>query len=290
MDAPDNTVKALEEAIASLFAQRTGVVNELKRCNQKRRDLKEETKRVATAIREGRAFLDEYFEQEETTKKLRRDILAKIREIKGKVKGSKEVLARLEKTAPRTSGETLRKSIESFEWKLQAERLTREEEKKLVQRIKELEIQLRLWREAYSVREDLSKLLSEARELENRLDELNAARQGVRPMLDEKSKSIELLLRAREQLRGEWDAVMSDTKELEENLKRIDAELISLEERRRGLVRDRRETQRLEEKNRRDETLKQIKNEAQQKLARGEKVTFDQLKILFSEEQGESLK
>ncbi len=283
-------MKALEEAITSLFAQRTGVVNELKRCNQKRRDLKEETKRVATAIREGRAFLDEYFEQEETTKKLRRDILAKIREIKGKVKGSKEVLARLEKTAPRTSGETLRKSIESFEWKLQAERLTREEEKKLVQRIKELEIQLRLWREAYSVREDLSKLLSEARELENRLDELNAARQGVRPMLDEKSKSIELLLRAREQLRGEWDAVMSDTKELEENLKRIDAELISLEERRRGLVRDRRETQRLEEKNRRDETLKQIKNEAQQKLARGEKVTFDQLKILFSEEQGESLK
>lgn len=289
MDSNANPVQNLDETISSQLEQRTGVISELKRCNQKGRELREELRRYAQNIRQERTLIREYYAQAEQSRNLRSITLAKIREINGKVKKTKEVLASFDKVSLRVPGELLRKKLEAFEWKLQAERLTREEEKQLVQHIKELEGKLRLWKGAYSARTELSKLLGEAQELKDNLDELHEVQENLHPQLEEKSRHLAVLLKARDQLQDETGALASDIQELEETLRGLDTDLAALEEKRSQMIVDQRTSSRLEQRKRQIEAIKQIREKVQGKLSRGEKVTFDQLKLVFSEES-ESLK
>ncbi|MBI4257711.1 MAG: hypothetical protein HY619_02035 [Thaumarchaeota archaeon] len=153
-----------------------------------------------------------------------------------------------------------------------------------------MEIKLKLWKQAYSARTEMSKLLSEANDLKANLDELTALRQDLRPEVEQKKINLELLMKTREQLRGEMDGVLTDINELEENLRRLDGELGSLEEKRGQLLKNTREYARRMERERQTRAIQQMRSQAQEKLARGEKVTFDQLKLVFSDEHGESLK
>ncbi|MBI2183801.1 MAG: hypothetical protein HYU39_02450 [Thaumarchaeota archaeon] len=290
MGSGSQNLEALYDSMKSLLGQRAGVINELKRCNQKRRELRAELKRVSDTIKSERYALDKYFDQSEASKKLRKDILAKIREVRTKVDSTGQMLSKFEKAAPKLSGDILQKKLKEFEWKLQVERLTREEEKQLVQHIKELEIKLKLWKQAYSARTEMSKLLSEANELKANLDELTALRQNMRPEVEQKKNNLDLLMKTREQLREEMNGTLTDIKELEENLHRLDAELSSLEEKRSQMLKDTREFSRRMDRERQTQAIQQMKSQVQEKLARGEKVTFDQLKLVFSDEHSESLK
>jgi uncharacterized coiled-coil DUF342 family protein len=131
--------------------------------------------------------------------------------------------------------------------------------------------------------------LGEAQELKDNLDELHEVQENLRPQLEEKSRNLAVLLKARDQLQDETDALATDIQELEETLRRLDTDLAALEEKRSHMIVDQRTSSRLEQRKRQIEAIKQIREEVQGKLSRGEKVTFDQLKLVFSEET-ESLK
>ena len=82
----------------------------------------------------------------------RRELLSKIRDTKAKSADVEKVLKGFEKSIPR-GGEALNERLKKVEWKLQTERLSREEEKQLVSMVKDLETKQKTWKKANSTKQ-----------------------------------------------------------------------------------------------------------------------------------------
>ena len=92
--------------------------------------------------------------------------------MKAKSAEVEKVLNGYEKNIPK-GGEALNDRLKKVEWRLQAERLSRDEEKQLVAIVKDLETKLRAWKKAYSTKQEYSKLMDQIKGLKSKLDEMN---------------------------------------------------------------------------------------------------------------------
>jgi len=87
-------LEAIEEKIASLLTYRSGLMNEIRRLHQKRKDLGREIRELTTGIRKEREELDECYGTVKSCSERRKEILAKIRELKEKVREVEKDLKR----------------------------------------------------------------------------------------------------------------------------------------------------------------------------------------------------
>ena len=134
-------LEALSQKIDALASQRLEMINEYKRLDQRRRDIRKEIREFTEKINVDRKSLDEYYEHMTTFKANRRDLLSKIRDVKTKSTEVEKVLNEYEKNIPK-GGEALNERLKKVEWRLQTERLSRDEEKLLVGIVKDLDKKL----------------------------------------------------------------------------------------------------------------------------------------------------
>ena len=126
-------LEALSQKIDALGSQRLDMINEYRRMDSRRREIRKEIRDFTEKINTDRKSLDEYYEKLGTFKANRREVLTKIREIKAKSDEKDKVLKGFEKDIPR-GGEALDERRKKAEWRLQTERLSRDEEKQTRQR------------------------------------------------------------------------------------------------------------------------------------------------------------
>jgi len=285
---PDLT--SLDQKISSTLSYRLSVIKELKRLRQRKRELKNEITGLTDKIREERAAVDQYVIQSKELKETRSKILERIRKINLKVKEVGETVKRFEAAVPEASGEQVAEKLRRIEWKLQTERLTRDEEKQLVKYVKELELKLHFWKKAYVARQELTTFLVEMKALKDDLDQIAAFREKIQPDMEAKRERISNMVKARRQLFEEMDQLNQDITELEASLEKVDAELNSLRGEKKRMVDDsrRREMERILAKEK--QLLEKAREAAKDKLAKGAKLTLDEFKLAFSDDKSELLK
>ncbi len=93
-----------------------------------------------------RAQRDETNSKVRELKQRRNELTSRIHEILEEMKALQEEAKELAKKKPPISREALQKEVDSIDWKIQTTSLTLEEDKQLVQRVKELETQLVVYR------------------------------------------------------------------------------------------------------------------------------------------------
>jgi len=272
----DENLDQTEQKISSLTNYRLSLINELKRLSQRRRELREEIREMTNKLREGRKAISEQSSLIRQLSDTRKDILSKTEEIKTKVKETEKVLRNFEKVAPHESERALKEKLDSIEWKLQTEPLTREEEKQLVEYIKKLEFKLHLWKKAYMTRQELSELLVEVESLMNKLDEMSEIKKSVLPKLRTQKETLRNIVVTKQQLMQEEKEMEQDIEEIKKNLNHIDAEFSKL-----------REKKRLDEttsiKMKEQSLLEEVRSKAKDKLTKGKSLSWDELKVLFED-------
>lgn len=281
-------LEAIEEKIASLIPYRSGLVKEIRNLREKKRDLGEEVRKLSTGIRKEREALDECYKTLKFCSEKRKENLAKIRELKGKVREVEKDLKRFESHASRDEGGYISQKIKTIDWKLQTEKHTREEEKQLIGLVKELEAKLYMWKKAYEKRQGLTKLLDEMKELKTGLEDIDQMREEAGAELEARKNRLTTSFKAREQLFNEMNGLDQDIAELEQNIVNTDGQLEEIKARRREMIQVRRarETEMVKAKER--EMLEKAVHEAKEKMAQGRKLTFDELKLIMSEDQVDS--
>ncbi len=279
-----NEIDALNQKITSLLNYRVGLITEIKNLHQKRRDLRNEIRALSEKARSTRDGLNKGYNEFKEARKIRRETLAKIRDIRQNMLAIEGELGKVEQNLPRREGDTIEERIRAADWKLQTERLTREEERQLVEMVKDLELKLRIWKKAYAARQELSSLRSEMNQLKRRLDGLSASREKVEVEIETGKTRLTYDVKARDQLFNEMEELNEDISELEQTIAKTDAQLEELRQKRREMLKESKSTDRDAAQRKEQEILEKAKDAAKEKLQRGEKLTFEELKLALEDE------
>jgi len=266
----------IEQKISSSISYRLSLINELKKLSQKRRELREEIREITNKLREEKKAISEQNSLINQLRDTRKDILLKIDEIKTKVRETERVLRNFEKEVPHESERVLKGKLDSIEWKLQTEPLTREEEKQLVEYIRKLEFKLHLWKKAYMIRQELNELLTQAKSLMDKLDEMDGIKKSALPKLKTQKEALRNIVMTRQQLIREGREIEQDIEEIEKNLNNIDAELSKLKEKKRL---EEMSSIRMKEQS----LLGEVRSKARDKLEKGKSLSWEELKVLFED-------
>ncbi len=276
-------LEALSQKIDTLATQRSDMINEYRRLDQRRRDIRKEIRDFTEKINVDRKTLDEHYEKMGTFKNNRRELLSKIREIKAKSTEVEKVLKGFEKTVPK-GGEALNDRLRKVEWKLQTERLSRDEEKQLVSIVKDIETKLKTWKKAYSTKQELTNLLDQIKVLKAKLDDMNRSRAETDPDVRAKHERVATMLNQRHQLFQEIEDINNSLIELDANITKATQDLDALRGQRRNQVEGRRSRDYESNKAKTRQLVDRARDDARKKYEQGEKLSLDELKLVFSDD------
>ena len=273
----------LSQKIDSFASQRLDMINEYKRLDQRRREIRKEIRELTEKINVDRKSLDEYYEHMTKFKASRRELLAKIRDTKAKSADVEKVLKGFEKSLPK-GGEALNERLKKVEWKLQTERLSREEEKQLVSMVKDLETKLKTWKKAYSTKQEHDNLMDQIRSLKSKLDEMNRFRSENDPEVKAKHERVATMLNQRHLLFQEIEEINNKLIELDASITKSTQELDNLRGQRRTHIEGRRTRDYESSKAKTRQLVDRARDDAKKKYERGEKLSLDELKLVFGDD------
>jgi uncharacterized coiled-coil DUF342 family protein len=276
-------LEALSQKIDSLASERIGQINEYRRLDQRRREIRKEIRELTEKINADRGTLDQYYEKISALKAQRREILSKIRDMKVKSSEVEKVLKQFEVSAPR-EGEALNERLKKIEWKLQTERLSRDEEKQLVSNVKDLERKLKNWKKAHSTKQDLGEILGQIKILKSKLDEMNAFKAENDPEVKAKHERVAAMLNQRHELFQEIENINTELVSLDEKIAKASAELDTLRNQRRSMLEGKRSRDHESNRAKTRELVERAKGDARKKFDSGQKLSFDELKLVYADD------
>jgi len=273
-------IEELNQKLAVLKEQRNNLFAEAKELAVKRDKLNDEFKRLRVEAQELKKAMDEINARVKELKQQRSQIKAEVAKKATELKSLQSEIKVLMAKKPQRSFGVLQKEVEAIEWKIQTTPLTLQEEKQLVEKVKQLEAQLnvhrrieQLSRKKLELTTELKALKARAKDLHERMvSEAEKSQQIHKEMIKklEEAKKLKteadslhkLFLQAKEKLRP----VKEEIDKILEEIKRLKEEMAAEAE---------------EEKRKSEENLlESVAKNALEKLKRGEKLTWEEFKIL----------
>ena len=276
-------LEVLNQKIDSLASQRLEMINEYRRLDQRRREIRKEIRDLTDKINADRKSLDEYYERMTAFKASRRELLSKIRDTKAKEAEVDKVLKGFDKTLPK-GGEALDERRKKVEWKLQTERLSRDEEKQLVATVKDLETKLKAWKKINSQRQERNALVDQIKGLKSKLDEMNRFKEENDPEVRAKHERVATMLNQRHQLFQEIEETNNTLTELDGNITKATQDLDVLRGQRRTQLEGRRSRDYETSKAKTRQLVDRARDDAKRKYEQGEKLSLDELKLVFGDD------
>ena len=273
----------INQKITSLLTYRSGLIKEIKIVHEKRKDLKDEIRGFSKKINETRKNLEEGYGFYQDTRKIRRETLSKIRELRLKIQTVEKDSKKFERDIPNENGSRITEMLKDADWKIQTEKLTIDEEKQLVQIIKDLELNLRKWKKAYETRRNSYNLRAEMEKLKDEMDDINLSNEETELDIESGKDRLTNDYKARDQLFKEINEINEEILELEEAIANTDKQLEEIRRKYRDIVRIGKEREKEKVQIKEQELLEKAKSIAKNKLSKGGKLTFEDLKLVYQD-------
>jgi uncharacterized coiled-coil DUF342 family protein len=203
-------------------------------------------------------------------------------------------------TRERTNIRQLTKTLEQLERDIQTKKLSKEEERKLVTRSKEIAIKLHTMQVMHKKEDQYRTISSQYGNLKSKINEIFDKRSDFGNKIGELKKILDTLLDAREKLYEERRKIIRDVRETAAKLEMVNTQINAIEFRKSKITsfggkkrsRDSHEKnysgfQSTKERARRSKETVQIwnsmKEQALKKMSNGEKLTFDEMRLIYSD-------
>mgnify|MGYP001174811723 CR=1 FL=1 len=276
-------IENINQKITSLLTYRSGLIKEIKLAYNKRKELNDEIRGLSKKINETRENLDVGYDFYQDTRKTRRETLSKIRELRLKIQTIEENVKKFEKNLPNENGDKIAERLKDADWKIQTEKLTIDEEKQLVKLIKNLELDLRKWKKAYETRKNTYNLRAEMEKLKDEMDDINLSNEETELDIESGKDRLTNDCKARDQLFKEINEINEEILELEEAIANTDEQLEEIRRKYREMVRIGKEREKEKIQIKEQELLEKAKSIAKNKLSKGGKLTFEDLKLVYQD-------
>jgi uncharacterized coiled-coil DUF342 family protein len=279
-----NEISEIDSKLLALYEQVDKARSKTRKLIEKRDKLNEEFRKIRQEVQEARPQRDYLNEKVQTLKLLRDESRTKTRSIIEDIKTRQEKIAELRKKAPRQSYARLKKEQDDIEWKIQTTSLDLQEEKRLIEIVKQLEIQM----EAYKkVEKQLKKIADLRRELkvnDNKADAFHQELSASAQKSQEIHQKIVAKIDESKKIKSEADCIHQTYLKARLEVEPLSAELRGLLEKKRKLQQALKDE---DEKKRRtsEQALKEkLGRQAREKLQRGEKLSWEEFQLLESDD------
>ncbi|MEM2419929.1 MAG: hypothetical protein QXL38_02965 [Candidatus Bathyarchaeia archaeon] len=273
-------IEELNQKLAILKEQRDKMAVEAKALVEKRDKLNNEVKRLKAEAQELRKARDEINarvkELKQQRNQIRAEIAQKVKELKNMQGEIKVLMAK----KPSKSASLLQKEVETVEWKIQTTPLSLQEEKQLVEKVRQLEVQLNIHRKIEQISYKKLELVTELKALEARAKSLHEKiadeAKKSQQIHEEMIKKLEEIKKIKTEAEGFHKLFLKAKEKIEPvkmEIKKILEEIRTLKEEMAAEIQ--------EEKRKNEERLLEgVAKTALEKLKRGEKLTWEEFKIL----------
>src|SRR2546427_13262457 len=250
-------------------------VSKIDELDDQRQKLRNELRKSLDKLNETRAKLSKVREELQQLRKTRdglNDTVRALKQTRDRLRdSSKEKLVALrellKKMSDRPHASIAEKELASLEWHVQTSPLGKDEEKRLMTKIRSLEIRVTGYHKVLKLRDDITKQREEADQLHVRIQELAAESQKHHGDIVELSEAFQTLRLRREEQQKTLDDLKQRTAETNQKFLQL----------RNTLTDDERKIQR-----QKGEALKEaLKDTAQKKLSKGGKLTLQELGALY---------
>jgi uncharacterized coiled-coil DUF342 family protein len=196
----------------------------------------------------------------------------------------RQKLIELKKKTPKKSHRELQKEFEDIEWKIQTTSLDLQEEKRLIENVKQLETQLNVYKKIEQQNKKITELRKEHETLETKE---NAFHQELTATA-QKSQEIHTNMLAKisesKNIKGEADSLHSAYLQAKEQAKPLNAEMKKLLEQRKKLQDAIREEDERKRKTAEQALKEKLGSQARDKLQRGEKLSWEEFQLLAEDD------
>src|SRR5713226_2137876 len=236
-----------------------------------RQRIKTDERKLLGELSEVRAKLDKTRNELRESRKTRDELNETVRALK-KTRQNITKLKTLQKTAPKLlQSVTAEHELQQLEWQVQSAPLGKEEEKRLMIKIRALEIQVTASKKILRLRDDVTKDNKEADALHAKVQELAEESQKHHEEIVILSERFEALKIKQEDVRKSLNQLRGEYKDTDEKYQVV----------RKSIDLADKMTQR-----QREETHKQnLKEAAKKKLSQGEKLSLHELGALYEDEE-----
>jgi len=219
---------------------------------------------------------DKVREQKQQREKTRTELRGKVEEIK-KLQQETKALARKK---PARSSQSLQKEVDAVEWKIQTTSLDLEEERELVGNVKELEVQLAVYRKLEQVDRKRLELQADVKVLNTKVELYHKS------LVDAARKSQEIhekMLKKVEEskdLKAEADRLHKLFVQAREKTVPLRKEIAETTDLLGQLRLERREDEKKQKEKSEEALREKLEGQAREKLRRGEKLTWEEFQLL----------
>jgi uncharacterized coiled-coil DUF342 family protein len=277
-------IAAINQQIAALKEQAYKANAETKTYVEKRDKLNEQNKKIRQEIYALKDERNQLNEKVKTLKQQRDEARTKIRAAIEEIKARLQKLAELKKKVPRQNHQELQKEFTDIEWKIQTTSLDLQEEKQLIENVKQIEMQLNVYKK---IEQHSQKITELQKELDTLKTEANAFHQELAGTA-QKSQEIHTNMLAKigesKRIKSEADGVHNAYLQVKEKAKPLNDEIKKLIEQKANLQGTMREEDERKRKTA-EQTLKEkLGAQAKEKLRRGEKLSWDEFQLLSEDD------
>jgi len=197
---------------------------------------------------------------------------------------SKKELAVVKRIFREESSEEVERAIAELEWRLQTERLTREQEKALLLRIKEMHLKKAEIEQREATLEKLNQLSAESTNLSERLKEVRVKIDEAKRKIEATKEAISKLLERRENLQSELKLLNNTIQEKEQHLENLQTKLLASLAKRREVLEAKRQEEVKKAKEKMIQEISRLREDIRSRLLEGKKVELGELKLLLNPE------
>jgi uncharacterized coiled-coil DUF342 family protein len=304
-----NQKQEIIQQIQKLREEANNANVQIKNCIDRRNELNEGVKKSREEINHLKAERDQINERVKVLKSQRNAIRAQSDPITEDINASRAKIAELKKTLPRESQRALQEEHDAIEWKISTTSLDLQEEKRLIENVKQLEILLRGYKkidahntkiknflaqrktfdeQADVLHKELTELASKSQEIHSKMIEkvnfMNISRAQAdgqhQLFIKTKEETIPQIYEKIGQLVGQLNSVKA---EMAKEAKTA-AEIRASE---RAITEKANQEQQQSNKEKEQAIKEKIGAEARNKLQKGEKVSWDEFQLMMDDDSKE---
>ena len=277
-------IASINQQLNALEEQVNNAKTETRKIIEKRNRLNEQFQNLRKEICDLRTERDNLNEKVQTLKMLRDEIRTKIRTIIEELKAIGEKITELRKNTPDRSQNELQKELDSIEWTIQTTSLDIKEEKKLIENVKHLEMQLDAYRKIDKQKKKTTDLRKDLKELDEKADLFHQELSGIAQKSQDIHQKMLVKIDESKKIKLEADSLHSAYLQAKEKAEPANQEWRRLMERRKKLQDSLREDEEKKRKTEQRVLKEKLGSQAREKLQRGEKLSWDEFQLLTEED------
>ncbi len=278
-------IEELTRQAIALKQEREQLRNEARNWVEKRNALHEQSKALRAEAKSLREKRDATNQKVQELKRAREQSRTQQKEKHAQVFKAKEKIRGLMEKAPsrRPLGD-IQKEIEALDWKIQTNPLSLNEEKTIVEQVKVLEKQRTVQKKLEKIRNATAAIQSEEKELATKAKSSHDELQGLAEQSQKLHEQMIELQNKTESLKIEADAAHQQYLEFSREANETHQKYVSLLQQAESLKKEIQKKNEEQQTKRKHELLAQATQKAKEKMTRGERLTWDEFKLVTEEE------